>query len=459
MAAPNEKSEPKKVVEKNETESNKKDKQEVVSSKSNIAWGSLLVALFALTLGLLTPPLLNYPHKTEKDNLEPVSVPIPEEERRMLLEEESERPCRVEDFWHEEAVPGFHIVCLSAKNKVLKMKFWEGGSGDETAIDLPMPADWEALKEVWQELLDLHDEFDEYQPWAIYSTDGKRLLSADEEEDEIGSFASVLAKQGTVLVYEGGQFYWPGVRIGFERTVNLYSIMPQGSPDQGNKNSTITLETLSLWPLVVSANGFLTEEECNHIQKLAEPDLEYSGVVLMDKDKGRPASDFRTSQTTFVKAKDDVLVDIEYRTASLVRVPRNHQEDVQVLRYGYTEKYDSHHDYFDPSLYQNDKNTLRLIRDGRRNRMATVFWYLSDVQEGGETVFPRFNRGTERSMTDCEIGLKVKPEKGKGIIFYSMTPDGEVDPNSLHGACPVKEGIKWAANKWVWNEPMGYIVE
>jgi prolyl 4-hydroxylase len=66
----------------------------------------------------------------------------------------------------------------------------------------------------------------------------------------------------------------------------------------------------------------------------------------MDKDKGRPASDFRTSQTTFLKSDDATILDIDDRTASLIRVPRTHQENVQVLRYGVGEHYDSHHDYF-----------------------------------------------------------------------------------------------------------------
>lgn len=120
-------------------------------------------------------------------------------------------------------------------------------------------------------------------------------------------------------------------------------------------------------------------------------------------------------------------------------------------------RYDAHHDWFDPNLYQNDENTLELIGHGARNRLATVFWYLSDVEEGGETVFPRLNGMVPTSMQDCSQGLKVKPKKGRVIIFYSLLSSGKPDPLSLHGACPVKEGIKWAANKWVWNEPMGYV--
>jgi prolyl 4-hydroxylase len=34
-------------------------------------------------------------------------------------------------------------------------------------------------------------------------------------------------------------------------------------------------------------------------------------------------------------------------------------------------------------------------------------------------------------------------------MFYSMKPNGDLDPLSAHGSCGVKDGVKWAANKWV----------
>ncbi|GMI43475.1 hypothetical protein TeGR_g12832, partial [Tetraparma gracilis] len=126
-----------------------------------------------------------------------------------------------------------------------------------------------------------------------------------------------------------------------------------------------------------------------------------------------------------------------------------------VLRYNRFEKYDGHHDYFDPSLYKNDPHTQKLIAGGRRNRLATAFFYLSDVDAGGETIFYRAGGLPQpRSFDDCgsDRYLKVKPEKGKIILFYSLKYSGELDEYSLHGGCPVEGGVKWSGNKWIWNE-------
>jgi len=65
---------------------------------------------------------------------------------------------------------------------------------------------------------------------------------------------------------------------------------------------------------VFSVEGFLEEEECDWYKEEATPTLKYSQVSLMDKDKGRPASDFRTSQSTFLsKNTHPIVKDIDYR--------------------------------------------------------------------------------------------------------------------------------------------------
>jgi prolyl 4-hydroxylase len=69
-------------------------------------------------------------------------------------------------------------------------------------------------------------------------------------------------------------------------------------------------------------------------------------------------------------------------------------------------------------------------------RLATFITYLSEVEEGGETIFPK-------------IDLKVKPHKGDGLLFYNLHSDGTVDELALHGGLPVIKGEKWIVTKWI----------
>lgn len=129
------------------------------------------------------------------------------------------------------------------------------------------------------------------------------------------------------FVFEGGRFIWPGVRVGFGRHVTL------------EDGAAATMHTLSLRPLVFSIENFLSDEECAYIRLHAEPFMAQSGVSLMDKDRGKAATEWRTSATHFMPSpKHPVLQAIDRRVASLTRTPLSHQEYVQVLRYQETQK-------------------------------------------------------------------------------------------------------------------------
>jgi hypothetical protein len=313
---------------------------------ASFPWRNILVALLSLILGLCTPPLLNAPVVMVVD------PPSSSSTGRSLLHDAQpagaalveEDPCNEQkllEFWHNTTVPGFHIICLkksqaSDDSLHIRATFYKYGMRiKEKKVDLPFFLDWSILREAFVENLGLRSMKQDNggQPWAVFSNEGKRLVSEDSEETVKGQYpVTLIGDYGMLLLFEGGQFIWPGVRIGFERKVDLYSIMPEGSPDMESRKQTVTLETLSLVPLVVSVEGFLSDAECKHVQEIAAPSMKYSDVVLMDKDAGRPASDFRTSQTTFLEATDSALVDIDYRTASLVRIPRTHQEHTQVRK-------------------------------------------------------------------------------------------------------------------------------
>ena len=60
-------------------------------------------------------------------------------------------------------------------------------------------------------------------------------------------------------------------------------------------------------------------------------------------------------------------------------------------------------------------------------------------------------------VAKCRTRLAVRPHSSRAVLFYSQLPNGEVDPASIHGACPILAGQKYAANLWVWNTPrQGY---
>lgn len=359
----------------------------------------------------------------------------------------------LEDYLHDDIVAGMHVIVFNEDGKGLKI-YRHAEKTDEpiTVDELPASGKWSDWKGMLAEKLSLRPADEKKLPWQSFSPIGDPLFSETHPFPNAKA-TDKLKADGMFLIMEGGAWVWPGVRKGFKRDIKL-GVESTFDGTTGKKlSNNITLETISLYPLVLSVKGFLTEAECDWIQEIAAPMMAYSEVTLMDHDQGRPSTDFRTSQTAFLTISEPEIRTIDQRTASLVRIPKSHQEPAQVLRYGNTEKYDTHHDYFDPTLYSQDQRTLEMTEGGRKNRMATVFWYLTTVPKGGETVFPYFDREAN-SAPMFTSGLKVKPEKGKVIIFYSMTPDGRLDPYSLHGAAPVEEGIKWAANKWVWNAPL-----
>lgn len=271
-----------------------------------------------------------------------------------------------------------------------------------------------------------------------------------------------------LLMFEGGQFIYPGVDLNFERSVSFL-------------DRQYVIKTLSLRPLLLQVDDLLVDIECAYMIDYSRPRMVPSDVSLMDKDKGKPATDFRTSQYVFMTTKSHApLQRLDKRIANITGLDIRNQEDAQILKYEVGNYYLSHNDYWSPAFYQ-APDMVAMTHGGHKNRLATVFWYMNSDVTGGCTSFTRapvhHHHASQtlppppspppvvsddanisssipevQDMIDCDYGLKVSPKKGRAIIFYSLLPSGRGDDLAEHAACAVTSGTKWAANKWIWNQ-------
>ena len=179
---------------------------------------------------------------------------------------------------------------------------------------------------------------------------------------------------------------------------------------------------------------------------------------------GLEQKNVRTSSNTFInRGAKPGIVALEERVHRLTRTWYDEGEHIQVVRYESAgqQMYEAHWDYFNPNQYRTQPDVIERMDLRRRNRMATLFWYINTLPEGtgGETFFPRALDGEGNSITpwrndykDCRQGIKYPPVAGNAVLFYSMRPNGELEEHSMHGGCPVLEGEKWGANLWLWSK-------
>ena len=174
-----------------------------------------------------------------------------------------------------------------------------------------------------------------------------------------------------MYLYTGGQFVWPGVRIGHK--------IPVPVPVVGG-HKIVTLTTVSLRPMALVLSDFLSDDECDFIKDYAHNRMVPSGLATMDNTAGSQ-EDVRTSTQTFMERNGSPQIRaLEERAHNLTRLPYDLGENIQVVRYKVGQKYGAHRDFFNPNDYHRQPQMLRSVEYGGRNRMATVFWYLLTVK-------------------------------------------------------------------------------
>ncbi|EKX41592.1 hypothetical protein GUITHDRAFT_44480, partial [Guillardia theta CCMP2712] len=137
----------------------------------------------------------------------------------------------------------------------------------------------------------------------------------------------------------------------------------------------------------------------------------------------------RQSTTWFVKySKCETL--IKKALALLPEISVEQMEEPQIVRYEMGDFFNWHEDAVPKEEAANGGQ-----------RLATLLVYLNDVPAsgGGMTTFK-------------ELDLKVRPEKGKALLFFPAFKDGTPDPRTLHAGSPAFD-TKWIAQMWIHERP------
>ncbi|CAF2067640.1 unnamed protein product [Brassica napus] len=251
-------------------------------------------------------------------------------------------------------------------------------------------------------------------------------------------------------------------------------------------------EVISMKPRAFLYHNFLKNEECEHLISLAKPymrrslvsgygggkqsrmyqklsagqsltytalifsssyslrqvlllEVHFPPIIFLEQKQTAPRQDLRygklfvlflpvdarTSTGSFIsRGHDKTVEEIERRISEFTFLPVENGESLQVIHYEVGQKFDPHFDGL--------------------GRIATFLMYLSDVDKGGETDFPKSSGG-----------LSVSPKKGDAVLFWNKRPDDSQDPSSFHcerdkhidflyafPGRPVIKGNKWASTKW-----------
>jgi prolyl 4-hydroxylase len=213
------------------------------------------------------------------------------------------------------------------------------------------------------------------------------------------------------------------------------------------KNYPGKFHRVSWSPNLYVMDNFLSDAECKSMIDNAYPTLSTGSLVGDNINK-------KIKDLRFTVVPENKITEVEQavinRIHDHVRISEEHGEILQVSEYLPGQKYTLHPDSIDSSAGPHSMQ-----------RVVTFLMYLNDVDEGGATIFPRGN-GQNQHMTRqdtepwnlkyfCNMTdtLKIKPKKGRAVFWYNHHTDLSWDSNTIHGACHVKKGIKYVAQRWI----------
>ncbi len=185
-------------------------------------------------------------------------------------------------------------------------------------------------------------------------------------------------------------------------------------------------------PFILHLDNVLSDDECDELISLSKERLQPSRVVDSVTGEERVAPGRTSKGMYYTIHENDLVTKLEKRFEELTQYPVENGEGLQVLNYHVGEEYKAHFDYFPFGKVDEKKGG---------QRVGTLLLYLNDVEEGGETIFPK-------------VGVSIVPKKGSAVYFHYTNSQNQVDRLSVHSSIPVVVGEKWVATKWIRQNPI-----
>lgn len=174
-------------------------------------------------------------------------------------------------------------------------------------------------------------------------------------------------------------------------------------------------------------DDFLDKDSCKGLCKLIKKRNRRSTIT----NDNEPDKYYRTSKTCDFELTNDLVNSVDKQICDYLGVPTERSETMQGQYYEIGNQFKKHTDWFDPN---NEKEWSQYGSD-MGQRTWTFMIYLNDVEEGGETYFPK-------------LDFSVKPKKGRAVVWYNMYPNGKGNPDTLHWGTSIKKGEKYIITKW-----------
>ncbi len=203
----------------------------------------------------------------------------------------------------------------------------------------------------------------------------------------------------------------------------------QASNDQLYQASPQAWQWLSQQPRIATSAGFVSDEECAHLQFLVAAELAPPQSYTTQATNSQVENSAFTGMGRSLGAlsSDAVVRVIERRIAASTDWDLQALEPSSVIRYQPGHEYQPHVDYFSAEQIAINRDQLE---DFSGQRMVTFLICIVAPEQGGETLYDR-------------TGTRISYQHRMAALHYNADKHGQADPLSLHSGTPVTAGEKW----------------